>query len=93
VVSHWSWGAEKSARTVLLVSTPILYGDRFSGDDRFQLVGPLQFLIRRLQEVNRAGLMPYVVDSPGGGWWPLPLRNFATGQGHDQFRYRPHLCG
>ena len=28
-------------------------------------VEDLQFLIRRLQEVNRGGLTPYVVDSEG----------------------------
>src|SRR6266481_2771881 len=56
-------GGGKSARTVLLVSTPILYGDRFLG--MIACVVDLQFLIRRLQEVNRAGLIPYVVDSQG----------------------------
>src|SRR5437667_12843074 len=56
-------GSGKSARTVLLVSTPILYGDRFLG--MIGSVVDLQFLIRRLQEVNLGGLTPYVVDSQG----------------------------
>ncbi len=56
-------GTGKSARTVMLVSTPVMYGGRFLG-----IIGSvvdLQFLIRRLQEVHRGGLTPYVVDSQG----------------------------
>jgi hypothetical protein len=72
---------------VLLVSTPIVYGDRFLG--MIGSVVDLQFLIRRLQEVNRAGLMPFVGQSrTAGGRSPgdsLPAR-------HDEFRYRPQLC-
>jgi putative nucleotidyltransferase with HDIG domain len=56
-------GAGKSARTVMLVSTPVMYGGRFLG--MIASVVDLQFLIRRLQEVNRGGLTPYVVDSQG----------------------------
>jgi HD-GYP domain-containing protein (c-di-GMP phosphodiesterase class II) len=56
-------GTGKSARTVMLVSTPVMYGGRFLG--MIGSVVDLQFLIRRLQEVNRAGLTPYVVDSQG----------------------------
>jgi HD-GYP domain-containing protein (c-di-GMP phosphodiesterase class II) len=70
-------GSGKSARTVLLVSTPILYGDRFLG--MIGSVVDLQFLIRRLQEVNRAGLMPYVVDSQGR-LVAAASAEFATGQ-------------
>ena len=56
----------------MLVSTPVMYGGRFLG--MIGAVVDLQFLIRRLQEVNRGGLTPYVVDSPGtpGGRRPLP---------------------
>src|SRR5258708_24658190 len=53
----------KSARTVVLVSSPVSYGGRFLG-----VVGAvvdLQFLIRRLQEVSGGGLIPYVVDAQG----------------------------
>jgi HD-GYP domain-containing protein (c-di-GMP phosphodiesterase class II) len=56
-------GNGKSARTVMLVSTPLMYGGRFLG--MIGSVVDLQFLIRRLQEVNRGGLTPYVVDSQG----------------------------
>ena len=56
-------GYGKSARTVLLVSTPVVYGVRFLG--MIASVVDLDFLIRRLQEVSRGGLIPYVVDSQG----------------------------
>jgi putative nucleotidyltransferase with HDIG domain len=56
-------GSGTAARTVILVSTPVMSGGRFLG-----MVGTavdLQYLIRRLQEVQRGGLTPYVVDSEG----------------------------
>jgi len=56
-------GGGKSARTIMLVSTPVMYGGRFLG--MIGSVVDLQFLIRRLHEVNRGGLTPYVVDSQG----------------------------
>lgn len=56
-------GSGKSSRTVMLVSTPVMYGGHFLG--MIGAVEDLQFLIRRLQEVNRGGLTPYVVDSQG----------------------------
>jgi len=56
-------GTGKSARTVVLVSTPVTYAGSFLG--MIGSVVDLQFLIRRLQEVNRGGLTPYVVDSQG----------------------------
>src|SRR5207253_2845585 len=70
-------GSGKNSRTVVLVSTPIMYGGRFLG-----IIGgvvDLQFLIRRLQEVSRGGLTPYVVDAQGrlvAGASP----EYATGQ-------------
>jgi HD-GYP domain-containing protein (c-di-GMP phosphodiesterase class II) len=70
-------GSGKTSRTVVLVSTPIMYGGRFLG-----IIGgavDLQFLIRRLQEVSRGGLTPYVVDAQGrlvAGASP----EYATGQ-------------
>jgi HD-GYP domain-containing protein (c-di-GMP phosphodiesterase class II) len=70
-------GSGKSSSTVMLVSTPVMYGGRFLG--MIGSVVDLQFLIRRLQEVNRGGLTPYVVDSQGrlvAAATPL----FATGQ-------------
>jgi HD-GYP domain-containing protein (c-di-GMP phosphodiesterase class II) len=56
-------GSGKNSRTVMLVSTPVMYGGRFLG--MIGSVVDLQFLIRRLQEVDRGGLTPYVVDSEG----------------------------
>jgi HD-GYP domain-containing protein (c-di-GMP phosphodiesterase class II) len=53
----------KSARTVVLVSSPVSYGGHFLG--MVGAVVDLQFLIRRLQEVSRGGLIPYVVDAQG----------------------------
>jgi HD-GYP domain-containing protein (c-di-GMP phosphodiesterase class II) len=56
-------GNGKSARTVVLVSSPVMYGGRFLG--MIGSVVDLQFLIKRLSEVSRGGLTPYVVDSQG----------------------------
>jgi len=56
-------GTGRSAHTVMLVSTPVMLGGRFVG--MIGSVVDLQFLIRRLQEVSRGGLTPYVVDSQG----------------------------
>src|SRR5437016_6725324 len=56
-------GEGKSARTVFLVSSPVMYGQRFLG--MIASVVDLQFLIRRLQEVSGGGLTPYVVDAQG----------------------------
>jgi HD-GYP domain-containing protein (c-di-GMP phosphodiesterase class II) len=53
----------KSARTVVLVSSPVSYGGHFLG--MVGAVVDLQFLIRRLQEVSGGGLIPYVVDAQG----------------------------
>ena len=53
----------KSSRTVVLVSKPVLSSGRFLG--MIATVVDLQFLIRRLQEVSRTGLTPYVVDAQG----------------------------
>ena len=70
-------GNGKSSRTVVLVSAPVLVGGRFVG--MIGSVVDLQFLIRRLQEVSRGGLIPYVVDNEGrlvAGASP----EYATGQ-------------
>lgn len=56
-------GSGKSARTVMLISTPVSYGNRFLG--MIASMVDLGFLIRRLQEIDRGGLTPYVVDSQG----------------------------
>ncbi len=75
-------GSGKSARTVMLVSSPIMYGGRFLG--MIGSVVDLQFLIRRLQEVSRSGLMPYVVDSQGR-LVAAGTGEYATGQDMSQF--------
>ena len=70
-------GSGKSARTVMLVSTPVMAGGHFIG--MLGSVVDLQFLIRRLQEVHRGGLTAYVIDRQGrlvAG----ATSDFATGQ-------------
>ena len=56
-------GNGKSSHTVTLVSTPVKYQDRFLG--MIASVVDLDFLIRRLREIDGGGLTPYVVDSQG----------------------------
>jgi len=56
-------GSGKDARTVIVVSEPVMASGNFIG--MLGSVIDLQFLIRRLQEVSRGGLTPYVVDSVG----------------------------
>jgi HD-GYP domain-containing protein (c-di-GMP phosphodiesterase class II) len=70
-------GSGKSTRTVLLVSAPVMYEGRFLG--MIGAVEDLQFLIRRLQEVNLGGLTPYVVDSEGR-LVAAATADYATGQ-------------
>ncbi|HEY6769079.1 MAG TPA: HD domain-containing phosphohydrolase [Candidatus Sulfotelmatobacter sp.] len=70
-------GEGKSARTVFLVSAPVRYGPRFLG--MIDAVVDLQFLIRRLQEVSRGGLTPYVIDAQGR-LVAAATPEFATGQ-------------
>ena len=67
----------KSARTVVLVSKPVLSSGRFLG--MIASVVDLQFLIRRLQEVSHTGLTPYVVDAQGR-LVAADRHDFATGQ-------------
>src|SRR5438445_8804434 len=52
-------GSGKSARTVMLVSAPVMYGGRFVG--MLGSVVDLQFLISRFQEVSSGSLIYYVV--------------------------------
>jgi putative nucleotidyltransferase with HDIG domain len=70
-------GNGKDMRTVMLVSTPVTYGGRVLG--MIASVVDMGFLIRRLQEIDRGGLISYVVDSQGrlvAGARP----EYATGQ-------------
>jgi HD-GYP domain-containing protein (c-di-GMP phosphodiesterase class II) len=56
-------GVGKNARTVLLVSSPIMYGGRFLGV--IVCVEDLQSLVTRLRDSATGGLMSYVVDGQG----------------------------
>ena len=75
-------GSGKSARTVMLVGSPITYAGHFLG-----MVGSvvdLDYLISELHQVSLSGLMPYVVDSHGR-LVAAATSQFATGQDMTQF--------
>jgi putative nucleotidyltransferase with HDIG domain len=75
-------GSGKSARTVMLVSSPIMYDKRFLG--MIGSVVDMDYLIRRLQQVSLTGLMPYVVDSQGR-LVAAATGQYATGQDMTHF--------
>jgi len=75
-------GSGKSARTVMLVSSPIMYDKRFLG--MIGSVVDMDYLIRRLQQVSLTGLMPYVVDSQGR-LVAAATPQYATGQDMSTF--------
>ncbi len=75
-------GGGKSARTVMLVSSPIMYDGRFLG--MIGSVVDMDYLIRRLQQVSLSGLMPYVVDSQGR-LVAAATAQYATGQDMSHF--------
>jgi len=76
-------GSGKSAHTVMLVSSPIMYAGRFLG--MIGSVVDLDYLIRQLHQVSlTGGLMPYVVDS-GGRLVAAATPEFATGQDMKEF--------
>ena len=75
-------GSGKSARTIMLVSSPIMYGGRFLG--MIASVVNMDYLIRRLQQVSLTGLMPYVVDSQGR-LVAAATTQYATGQDMSHF--------
>jgi HD-GYP domain-containing protein (c-di-GMP phosphodiesterase class II) len=75
-------GGGKSARTVMLVSSPIMYDGRFLG--MIGSVVDMEYLIRELQQVNLTGLMPYVVDSQGR-LVAAATGQYATGQDMSHF--------
>ncbi|MGO9403769.1 MAG: HD domain-containing phosphohydrolase [Terriglobales bacterium] len=75
-------GSGKSAHTVMLVSSPIILDKRFLG--MIGSVVDMDYLIRRLQQVNQSGLMPYVVDSQGR-LVAAATPQYATGQDMTQF--------
>ena len=70
-------GEGKNSRTVFLVSSPVMYGQRFLG--MIGAVVDLEFLIRRLREISGGGLTPYVVDAQGR-LVAAAGPEFATGQ-------------
>ena len=70
-------GNGKKSHTVMLVSTPVTYDGRFLG--MIASVVDLDYLVKRLHDIDRGGLTPYVVDSQGrmvAGARP----EYATGQ-------------
>jgi HD-GYP domain-containing protein (c-di-GMP phosphodiesterase class II) len=75
-------GSGKSARTVMLVSSPIMYNGRFLG--MIASVVDMDYLIRRLQQVSPSGLMPYVVDRRGR-LVAAATPQYATGQDMSHF--------
>ena len=75
-------GSGKSARTVMLVSSPIMYNGRFLG--MIASVVDMDYLIRRLQQVRQSGLMPYVVDRQGR-LVAAATAQYATGQDMSHF--------
>jgi HD-GYP domain-containing protein (c-di-GMP phosphodiesterase class II) len=75
-------GSGKSARTVMLVSSPIMYDGRFLG--MIGSVVDMDYLIRRLQQVSLSGLMPYVVDRQGR-LVAAATGQYATGQDMSHF--------
>jgi HD-GYP domain-containing protein (c-di-GMP phosphodiesterase class II) len=75
-------GSGKSARTVMLVSSPIVLDKRFLG--MIGSVVDMDYLIRRLQQVNQSGLTPYVVDSQGR-LVAAATSQYATGQDMTHF--------
>ncbi len=75
-------GSGKSARTVMLVSSPIMYDGHFLG--MIGTVVDLEYLILRLEQVSRSGLIPYVVDSQGR-LVAAATGQYATGQDMSHF--------
>jgi HD-GYP domain-containing protein (c-di-GMP phosphodiesterase class II) len=70
-------GEGKSSRTVFVVSSPVMYEQRFLG--MVAAVVDLDFLIQRLHEASKGGLTPYVVDTQGR-LVAAATPEFATGQ-------------
>ena len=70
-------GSGRDARTVALVSTPIVYGGRFLGV--IACVEDLDFLVRRLRDSGNGSMLTYVVDGQGR-LVAASSPEFATGQ-------------
>jgi HD-GYP domain-containing protein (c-di-GMP phosphodiesterase class II) len=70
-------GSGREARTVILVSTPVLTAGRFLG--MIACVEDLEFLVRRLRDSSTGSMMTYVVDGQGR-LVAASSPEFATGQ-------------
>ncbi len=70
-------GSGKDARTIRLVSTPIMVNNNFVG--MLGAVVDLNFLIKRLQDASQGGLDAYVVDARGR-LVAAANREYVTGQ-------------
>jgi putative nucleotidyltransferase with HDIG domain len=70
-------GNGSSALTVMLVSAPVVYDRKFLG--MVAAVVDLDFLVKRLKEVTRGGLTPFVVDNQGR-LVAAANSDYATGQ-------------
>jgi HD-GYP domain-containing protein (c-di-GMP phosphodiesterase class II) len=70
-------GSGRDARTVILVSTPVLSAGRFLG--MIACVEDLEFLVRRLRDSTNGNMMTYVVDGQGR-LVSASSPEFATGQ-------------
>src|SRR3954471_11324119 len=77
-----SMGGGKDARTVILISTPIIAADRTIG--MIGAVVDLQFLVARLKSASQGGLVTYVVDRQGR-LVAAGAGNYATGQDMTNF--------
>jgi HD-GYP domain-containing protein (c-di-GMP phosphodiesterase class II) len=77
-----SMGGGKDSRTVMLVSTPIVAGDRMIG--MIGVIVDLQFLIDRLKSASQGGLVTYVVDRQGR-LVAAGAGAYATGQDMNNF--------
>ncbi|HEY3927845.1 MAG TPA: HD domain-containing phosphohydrolase [Candidatus Koribacter sp.] len=69
--------SDNTTHTVMLVTKPIMAGDNFIG--LISAVVDLDYLLNRLEEVSRGGLIAYVVDS-NGRLVAGAERNYAIGQ-------------
>jgi HD-GYP domain-containing protein (c-di-GMP phosphodiesterase class II) len=83
-------GSGKSAHTVMLFSSPIMYGGRFLG--MIGSVMDMEYLTRRLQQVRMTGLTPYVVDSQGR-LVTAATSQYATGQDMSHFEIVRNFVG
>ena len=77
-----SMGGGKGARTVMLISTPIVASNQTIG--MIGVVVDLQFLIDRLKSASQGGLVTYVVDRQGR-LVAAGAGNYATGQDMTNF--------